>query len=110
MSILTKTSAPLTEVIKTAAFKEKYTVLMKQLDFSYFAFISFCIPVSACLGGALVKFSLENNSVLWQFILGAFLSIMNIVVCVSQFPVKWVFNVFISSTVVNISLILISFS
>lgn len=81
---------------------------MKQLDFSYFAFISFVIAISACLGGGLVKFSLEYNSVLWQFILGMCLSLINIVACVAQFPVKWVFNIFVGTTIANGILILIS--
>ncbi len=81
---------------------------MKELDFSYFAFISFVIAISACLGGGLVKFSLEYNSVLWQFILGMCLSLANIVACVAQLPVRWVFTIFVVTTLGNISLILIS--
>lgn len=81
---------------------------MKELEFSYFAFISFVIAFSACLGGGLVKFSLEYNSALWQFILGMCLSLLNIIACVAQFPVKWVFTIFVATTLANISLILIS--
>lgn len=81
---------------------------MKVLNFSYFAFISFCIAVSACLGGVVVKFCLQYNSVLWQFILGMCLSLLNIIACVAQFPVKWVFNIFMITTLANITLILVS--
>jgi len=98
-------------VISTTKFhtlRLKYDRLMKALDFSYFAFISFVIAVSACLGGGLVKFSLEYNSVLWQFILGMCLSLANIVACVAQFPVRWVFAIFVLTTLANSALILIS--
>ncbi len=81
---------------------------MNGLESGYFAFSSFVIAVSACLGGGLVKFSLEYNSVLWQFILGMCLSLVNVVACVAQFPVKWVFLIFVVTTLANISLILIS--
>lgn len=81
---------------------------MKALNFSYFAFTSFCIAVSACLGGVVVKFCLQYNSVLWQFILGMCLSLLNIIACVAQFPVKWVFSIFVITTLANITLILVS--
>lgn len=81
---------------------------MKALDFSYFAFISFVIAFSACLGGGLVKFSLEYNSSYWQFALGMCLSLLNIISSVAQFPVKWVFNIFVITTLANICLILVS--
>jgi hypothetical protein len=108
MSTLTKTYPAPVSSTKLAFLKQKYNHLMKQLDFSYFAFISFVIAISACLGGGLVKFSLEYNSVLWQFILGMCLSLINIVACVAQFPVKWVFNIFVGTTIANGILILIS--
>lgn len=85
-----------------------YERLIQQLDFSYFAFISFCIAFSACLGGGLVKFSLEYNTVLWQFVLGMCLSLVNIIACVAQFPTRWIFGIFVSSTLANTVLILIS--
>lgn len=81
---------------------------MKKLDFSYFAFISFCIAISACLGGVSVKFSLEYDADLWQFVLGMCFSLVSIVACVAQFPIRWVFNLFLSSTFLNIILILSS--
>lgn len=109
MSTLTKPyTAGVLHTTKFNALRLKYNTLMKDLDFNYFAFISFVIPFSACLGGGLVKFSLEYNSVLWQFILGMCLSLLNIIACVAQFPVKWVFNIFVGTTLANISLILIS--
>lgn len=110
MPALTKTYSA--ETIKTTSrihvLRQKYDRLMEQLDFSYFAFISFCIAISACLGGGLVKFSLEYNSVLWQFILGMCLSLANIVACVAQLPVRWIFGIFVTTTIANIALILIS--
>lgn len=81
---------------------------MNTLDFSYFAFISFVITISACLGGGLVRFSLQYNSALWQFVMGMCLSLVNIIACVAQFPVRWVFAIFAVTTLANISLILIS--
>lgn len=109
MSTLTKPyTATVISTTKFQALRLKYNHLLKALDFSYFAFISFVIAFSACLGGGLVKFSLEYNSVLWQFILGMCLSLANIVVCVAQFPVKWIFNIFVVTTLANISLILVS--
>lgn len=81
---------------------------MKQLDFSYFAFISFCVAISACLGGVSVKISLEYDTSLWQFVLGMCFSLVSIVACVAQFPIRWVFNLFIASTLFNTILILSS--
>ncbi|MES2131640.1 MAG: hypothetical protein V4506_04775 [Bacteroidota bacterium] len=108
MSALTKTYSQNSLSLKLALLKSKYNHLMKQLNFSYFPFISFCIAISACLGGVSVKFSLQYDTGLWQFVLGMCLSLINIVACVAQFPVKWVFNVFIASTLLNIALILTS--
>jgi hypothetical protein len=88
--------------------REKYRHLMEELEFSYFAFISFVIAFSACLGGGLVRFSLQYNSAYWQFSLGMCLSLLNIIACVAQFPVRWIFTIFIVTTLANISLILIS--
>lgn len=88
--------------------RRKYERLMQQLDFGYFAFISFCIAFSACLGGGLVRFSLQYNSALWQFILGMCLSLVNIIACVALLPVRWIFFIFLVSTFANVALILIS--
>jgi hypothetical protein len=108
MATLIKTySAPVGSK-KQALLKQRYNRLMTQLNFGYFGFISLVIAISACLGGVVVKFSLEYNSVLWQFVLGMCLSLANIVACVAQVPVRWVFAVFVTTTLANISLILIS--
>jgi hypothetical protein len=110
MPTLTKTYTEQTGTMTTKlqAIRIKYNKLMKELDFSYFAFISFVIAFSACLGGGLVKFSLQYNSAYWQFSLGMCLSLVNIVACVAQFPVKWVFNIFVVTTLANVVLILVS--
>lgn len=110
MATLTKTyTAPAgTRATKFQMIREKYKRLMKALDFSYFAFISFVITFSACLGGGLVRFSLEYNSAYWQFALGMCLSLVNIVACVAQLPVKWIFNLFVLTSLANIVLILVS--
>lgn len=88
--------------------RQKYNLIMKQLDFSYFAFTSFVIAFSACLGGVLVKFSLQYSSSYWQFVLGMCLSLANIVACVAQFSARWIFNIFITTSLANIILILFS--
>lgn len=108
MSTYAKTYSHNSLSFKFALLKSRYNHLMKQLDFSYFAFVSFCIAISACLGGVSVKFSLQYDTGLWQFVLGMCLSLINIVACVAQFPVKWVFNIFMASTFLNITLILTS--
>lgn len=110
MSTVTKTYTAQagTASTKFQLIRQWYDHLIKELNFSYFAFISFVIAFSACLGGGLVKFSLENNNAYWQFALGMCLSLVNIVACVAQFPVKWVFNIFVMTTLANITLILIS--
>ena len=86
MTTLTKTYREASiSTTKWTHVKQTDNRLMKQLDFSYFGFISFVIAISACLGGVVVKFGLEYNSVLWQFVLGMCLSLVNIVACVGQF-------------------------
>lgn len=110
MSTPTKTYTAPGEIsiTKLQSIRQKYNHLMKELDFSYFAFISFVIAFSACLGGGLVRFSLQYNSAYWQFSLGMCLSLLNIVACVAQFPVRWVFAIFVATTLANITLILVS--
>jgi len=109
MATLTKTYMETRTEHTQATWKEKYNAFIKQLSFSYFGFISFTISISAILGGGVVKFSLENNAPFWQFVVGMILSLINIVVAVAQFPVKWVFTVFAITTLVNIGLVLFSF-
>ncbi len=106
MTTLSKTYSQKHTVIKLHSFKWKYNELIKQLEFSYFAFISFSIAVSAILGGIVVMFSLEYHVAFWEFIFGMVLSLSNLVMALAQFPVKWVFNVFVATAFINICLII----
>lgn len=85
-----------------------YNNLLKKLEFSYFGLISMTILVGSILGGIAAMFIFENNAPMWQFIFCIGFSTMNNVFAISQAPVKWVFNTFVLTVLVNCLLIIIN--
>lgn len=109
MTTLTKTYDHTYTNSKLMLLKQKYRSLLQALNFSYFAFLSFTIIISAIIGSGVVRFCLEHNTVWWQFVTGMVLSILNIVVALAQFPVKWILNIFLITNFINGCLIISSF-
>jgi hypothetical protein len=85
---------------------ERYNKLIDKLQFSYFGLISMAILVGSILGGIAAMYIFENDAPMWQFILCLGFSMMNNVFAISQAPVKWVFNAFVLTVLVNAFLII----
>ena len=89
----------------TTTLTDRYNKFIEKLQFSYFGLISMTILVGSILGGIAAMYVFENNAPMWQFILVIGFSTMNNVFAISQAPVKWVFNTFVLTVLVNVLLI-----
>jgi hypothetical protein len=85
-----------------------YDRLIEDLKFSYYGLISMTILIGSILGGMAAMFVFQNHAPLWQFIIGLYCAMGNLVASIAQAPTKWVVNLFLLSTVVNVLLILIN--
>ena len=106
MTTLTKTYA--NQNTSSVSLNERYKKLMDKLQFSYFGLISMTILIGSIIGGIAAMYIFENNAPIWQFIFCIGFSTMNNVFAISQAPVKWVFNTFVLTILVNVLLILIN--
>ena len=106
MSTLTKTYVNQNE--SSISLSERYNKLMDKLQFSYFGLISMTILIGSIIGGIAAMYVFKNDAPMWQFILCIGFSTMNNVFAISQAPIKWVFNTFVLTVLVNILLILIN--
>jgi hypothetical protein len=88
--------------------RRRYKHLMDELDFSYFAVISFTIAVGSIFGGAGLMFTFGNHAPLWQPITGMTLALANNVAAIGQAPIRWVVALFILTVLVNSVFILIN--
>ena len=106
MSTLTKSYT--NQHTRSLSLGERYNKLIEKLQFSYFGLISMTILAGSILGGIAAMYIFENNAPMWQFILCIGFSTMNNVFAISQAPVKWVFNTFVLTVLVNIFLIIVN--
>jgi len=106
MTTLTKTYAH--QHTDSVSLLERYNNLMNKLQFSYFGLISMAILIGSILGGIAAMYVFEHDAPLWQFILCLGFSMMNNVFAISQAPVKWVFNTFVLTVLVNSFLIILN--
>jgi MFS family permease len=106
MSTLTKTYTQ--QNTSSASLSERYNKLIDKLQFSYFGLISMTILIGSIIGGIAAMYIFENNAPMWQFIFCIGFSTMNNVFAISQAPVKWVFNTFVLTVLVNVLLISIN--
>lgn len=106
MSTLTKTYT--NQNTSSTSLNERYSTLMDKLQFSYFGLISMTILIGSIIGGIAAMYIFKNDAPLWQFIFCIGFSTMNNVFAISQAPVKWVFNTFVLTILVNVLLILIN--
>ena len=106
MTTLTKTYTH--QNANSTSLNLRYNKFIDKLQFSYFGLISMTIAIGSILGGIAAMYVFENNAPMWQFILCLGFSTMNNVFAISQAPVKWVFNTFVLTILVNIMLIIIN--
>jgi hypothetical protein len=86
----------------------RYNKLMDKLQFSYFGLISMTILIGSILGSIAAMYIFKNDAPMWQFILCLGFSTMNNVFAISQAAVKWVFNTFVLTVLVNAFLIILN--
>lgn len=104
MTTITKTQTVSISNVNTGA----YDKLLAKLQFSYFGLISMTILIGSIIGGVAAMYIFENDAPLWQFFLCLGFSMMNNVFAIAQAPVKWVFNTFVATVIINLLLILIN--
>ena len=92
----------------SVSLTEQYNKFINKLQFSYFGLISMTILIGSIIGGIAAMYIFENNAPMWQFIFCIGFSTMNNVFAISQAPVKWVFNTFVLTVLVNTLLILVN--
>ena len=85
-----------------------YEKFIKKLDFSYFGLISMTILVGSIIGAISASFILSNNAPIWELCVCVALSMANNSAGIAQAPTKWVFNIFVLSTILNIVFILLN--
>ena len=85
-----------------------YNRFIEKMTFNYYGFIAMSILIASCLGGITTMQIFENNAPLWQFIVSVSFTMANLVVCIGQAPTKWVINLFATSVLVNLFLLLIN--
>jgi len=85
-----------------------YDRLIQKLDFSYFGLISMTILVGSIIGGLSASVVLSNDAPIWQLCLVSAAAMASNTAAIAQAPTKWVVNLFIVSTLINLILILIN--
>src|ERR1700749_3096791 len=103
MSTLTKTYT--NQNTGSIGLIERYNNFLANLQFSYFGLISMTILIGSIIGGIAAMYIFENNAPMWQFIFCIGFSTMNNAFAISQAPIKWVFNTFVLTVLVNVLLI-----
>ena len=108
MTTLAKNQEKTLSIEKSSSFSQRYNKLIANLTQNYFGLISMTILIGSCLGGITTMIIFQNDSPIWQFILGLGFSMTNLVCAISQAPTKWVFNSFVLSVFVNTCLLLLN--
>lgn len=107
MNTFAKTTDPI-RLHASADVASRYDQFIQRLEGSYFGLISMAILIGSCLGGITTMMIFENNSPVWQFIIGLGAAMANLVAAISQAPTKWVVNLFATCLIVNTILLLIN--
>lgn len=81
---------------------------LEKLEFSYYGIISMTILIGSILGGIASMFVFQNDAPFWQFIVGLYCAMANLVASIGQAPIKWVVNLFFLSAAVSTLLIIIN--
>ncbi|MFN7012842.1 MAG: hypothetical protein ACK4ON_01080 [Bacteroidia bacterium] len=85
-----------------------YEKVVEKAKFSYFGLIAMTITVGSILGGVAAMFIFQNDAPTWQLGLAMSASMANNVAAIGQAPAKWIVNLFIVCTVLNLLLIAIN--
>ena len=84
------------------------TNLMDKLKFNYFGMIAMTITIGSILGGLTAMYIFQNNAPTWELGICMAGAMANNVSAIGQAPAKWVANIFVISTLINILLILVN--
>ena len=85
-----------------------YDAFLKKLNFSYFGLISMTITIGSILGGLTAMQIFENDAPIWQLAICMSAAMANNVAAIGQAPIKWLFNTFCITTVLNALLLLVN--
>lgn len=88
--------------------ESRYDQFLAKLNFSYFGLIAMTITIGSIIGGVAAMFIFQNDAPIWELGLCMGLAMANNVAAIGQAPMKWLFNIFVISTIVNSLLILIN--
>jgi hypothetical protein len=91
------------------AIKNWYRDLVSQLEKFYFGMMVFTIIVGSMLGSISAMYISQSSSPIWQMSLCIAAAMGNNVMAIGQAPAKWVFNVFILTTLLQAVLIVVNF-
>jgi hypothetical protein len=91
------------------AIKNWYHELILQLEQFYFGMMVFTIMVGSMLGSIAAMYVSQNHAPIWQMSLCIAAAMTNNVMAIGQAPAKWVFNVFILTTLLQVVLIVVNF-
>ena len=69
-----------------------YDRWIETLKFSHFGIISMTILVGSILGGIASMYVFQNDAPFWQFVVGLYCTMANLVASIAQAPTKWVVN------------------
>ena len=85
-----------------------YNRFLDKLSFSYFGVISMTITIGSILGGLAAMFIFQNDAPIWQLAVCMAISMANNVAAIGQAPFKWVANIFILATIIDVLLIVVN--
>ncbi|MBN8692650.1 MAG: hypothetical protein J0L69_05605 [Bacteroidetes bacterium] len=105
MATITKSYS---ESISESKTQGAYDAFLKKLNFSYFGLISMTITIGSILGGLTAMQIFENDAPIWQLAVCMSAAMANNVAAIGQAPIKWLFNTFCITTVLNALLLLVN--
>lgn len=105
MATITK---PYSESLTSSKTQNGYEAFLKKLNFNYFGLISMTITIGSIIGGIAAMSVLENDGPIWELAICMAMAMSNNVAAIGQAPIKWLFNTFAITTVINILLILVN--
>jgi hypothetical protein len=87
---------------------DRYDRFIDSIKFSHYGIMSMSILIGSCLGSITAMFLFYYHAPIWVFAIGLFATLANLVTCIGQAPTKWVVNMLILATVINVTLLAIS--
>jgi energy-coupling factor transporter transmembrane protein EcfT len=90
------------------AIKNWYHDLISELEKFYFGMIVFTIMVGSMMGSIAAMYISQSGAPIWQMSLCIAAAMCNNVMAIGQAPTKWVFNVFVFTTLLQVVLIIVN--